>query len=555
MRPPTKYPRHPQGPSGFGESGVRKLQRGGGEYQRTRPAQDILSIKAGGFYRVIYDGMPEYITAGRFDSKAVYRDTKRHQQKFLKAIMKPSMPRPVNLGNGVYASVMTGTPEGVTQQWQFDYEARPGLTQTAYFWRTVFPSNINTGGYYAKSRLTATHEGFYAFQINDGSTYVTRTTDVIANYGIRRQQDGDTTTVFGQTFVGLGSIYNGRRDHVNRQLHDPMLYRASLYDTPAGWVMNAEDFTRPDAEFWPGYGGLLVLKDFTVVLLTEVFFRPGLYDPEEDYTPKSWIVVTPNTEDFGQFTYYDVTDALFSDQDLPATLGAGENRYYSVTSGNNYNVALSLQFARTEMTAAGDNEFLITFGQKTAAGWRQRVGHVSVGNGALNALLAYESAASSSTSTTPFWQNVVHIGGGAMLAKVVAGEPGTNHAVSFRRSMDGGQTWGGEFAPAGFDAPLLNQYFGDFTVHKPYVPDDPSKKCIVLIPSWDPDEQAYYVYSSDDLGSTWARKGQIYKPSSFQRIDTMRSGDGGGNFESLEPGPSYARKPDITLPNRYEDRQ
>jgi hypothetical protein len=163
--------------------------------------------------------------------------------------------------------------------------------------------------------------------------------------------------------------------------------------------------------------------------------------------------------------------------------------------------------------------------------------------------LTHESTDNTSTSLVEFWQDFAHLGNGVVLAKIASGIPGINHTITFRLSTDRGQTWGAAFSPSGFDAPLLNQYFGNFRVHKAADENGPGR---VLITSWNAAESRYHVYASDNNGQTWERKGKIYTPDSFLRIDAMEVGDGGGNFSFLAPGPKTELDP--ALPDRYEDR-
>jgi hypothetical protein len=103
----------------------------------------------------------------------------------------------------------------------------------------------------------------------------------------------------------------------------------------------------------------------------------------------------------------------------------------------------------------------------------------------------------------------------------------------------------------GFTAPLKNQYFGNLEVNKATKPNSIGR---VLITAWDVETSSYYVWASDDHGATWSKKGKIYKPASFMRVDSMLVGDGGGNFQTLARGPKITQSLDITLPDRYKDR-
>jgi hypothetical protein len=123
--------------------------------------------------------------------------------------------------------------------------------------------------------------------------------------------------------------------------------------------------------------------------------------------------------------------------------------------------------------------------------------------------------------------------------------------VTFKRSIDGGETWPETFSPSGFAAPLTNQFFGEFRAEKATTEYGPGR---VLINSWNPADSTYYVWASDDNGTTWERKGKIYKPQSFLRMDLVLGEAGEANFLNLLPGPVKSNELDVALPDRYKDR-
>ena len=539
-RPPCQYPRQPTGPSGFGGSGVRDLQRNGPQFQKTRPSVDTLSVKSGDFFRVVIESDPDYITSG-IDGDLVIRDTLRYQQSFKKPLTN-SIRFPISLGGGVYADVWSSIVDGTESEFDddFTYEVWPGLSQTVSFRGVTYQHEVRFGGYYSRGSLLSDYNGFYRIQPMPGQSFYRKVTDEIANYGKRPG--------IGSSAVGVATAFTGRADTVGRELHDIAVYRMNKNADNDTYLFVPSTFTREHAEFWP-IEILLVLKDYTVVLFAETFFRPGPYDPGEDYRPKFWIARCTNDAAFGTFTFIDVTESAFSGARIPSP-SSPPDQYFSALSGRQYNTDLSFTLLTAQGAAAtGNNEFVVPYTQRTDTGWRQRVVHFAAGP-TLTPTIVYESAEDPSRNAIPMWQSIVHLGDGKVLAKIIGpgGVDGINRAVTFRLSLNGGLTWGPEFSPVGFDSPLVNQYLGAFTV------DRVGENTVVLVNSWNPATQTYHVYESKDLGQTWARKGKIYKPTEFRRIDSVVAEDGGGNFQNLLPGPSRTRPPDISLPDRYKDR-
>jgi hypothetical protein len=543
MGKPCKYPRHPTGPSGFGESGVRRLQGKGGDYQRSRPSSDLLSIQSGDFSRVIIEGEPEYLSTGN-DLTLKVRDTNRYQQPF-----KPSLARigrsPVNLGGGTYATSRADFVF-IDEPLTLEYEVLPGVVQNATFRVAQYNQTVRFGGYFVRGELMANYVGFYIYQFSGTSQQVyIKAADTVANYGRREQA--------GRSAVGVGTGFAlGRYDAVGRPLSDVFLYRMSRQADNETLPLVPSAFTREEAEFWPQHP-LIVLKDYTLTLAAETHFRPGPYDPSEDYRPKFWIAATPNDEGFGTFTYTDMTPTIFAGALVPDPEGFAPIQYWSTTRGRQYGADLSatLLTLMNGIAVVGDNQFIMAWQHRMPGGWRQRVAVVSIAGGSASGVLTYESDDNTNRASVPLWQNIVHLGNGVVLAKIISGWPGTGHTVTFRRSMDGGTTWGAAFSPSGFESALLNQFYGDFIVDERLTDERPGK---VLIPAWNAATLAYHVYESRDMGSTWTRRGRIYTPNEFRRVDTILTGDGGGNFRFLVPGPSRTRPADITLPDRYKDR-
>jgi hypothetical protein len=539
--PVSKYPRQPAGPSGFGGSGVRRAQSTGGQYQRTRPDVNTLSIQSGDFSRVVVSGDPEYIANSFFFDKQM--ETQDYRMVFKKsAFVKEGI---LAAGpNGIYFTETIGDFSISTHS--HTYEVRPGVTENVTFDRETTPIQLVYDGYKKKPRTTASYTDFYTYlPLTSGNTMYFRNGDKLAYWG--------NHPVFDRS-IAVESVGNfGRVDSVGRPLADPSLVRGhenSPTNALEEYRINATTFTRANAEFmW--LVPLIVLKDFTVLILAETFFRPGVWNGTDDIRPKLWAVVTPNNGAFGTFTYTDLTASVFSGGRIPNALNDAGTLWFGTLTGRPYQYDLSRTMHTMILGATGDNEFSMAFQQRMPTGWRTRVAHVSVAGGTATGSIVHEDADTATFALSKFWQNITHLGNGVVLAKITDGAPGINKAVEFRKSMDRGLTWDAPFVPTGFDAPMLNQYFGDLRAHKAITPENTGR---VLIPSWSPADSKYHVYASDDAGSTWEKKAKIYASETFARIDSMEFGDGGGNFQLLNPGPSWGKTIDVTLPDRYKDR-
>lgn len=545
MRDPVcKYPRKPTGPSGFGESGVRRLQQTGGEFQRNRPDSTTLAVQSGDFSRVIVEGDPQYVTAASGD---IIRDTMEYRRKFMKSLASKNITGTLAFGkNGLYIS------ETITE---FDlaflgysYEVYPGQSEVVAFDRERYRVTIRYGGYRIGDKGVSTYLVYYMYlPLTPGNFMFYKVRDEVSYWGVHPTK--------GRCAVSLSISRFSRADPVNaRPLADLTLIRHTEKKQPGEFLeeyrLDPDQFTRPNAEFmW--LTRQIVLTGYTVAIFAETFFRPGPVVVGQDYVPKFWAVATPNTNQFGVLTYSDLTAGVFAGARQPTPASYAGGTYYGTTSGRAYQFDLSATMASMEIAAVADDAFVLSWQQRMPGGWRTRVARMVVSGGTVTATMANETADQATRATLEFWQSIAHLGNGVVLAKIAAGFPGTNHDIVFRLSMDGGASWGAPFNPVGFGAPLKNQFFGNFRAHKATTPESPGR---VLIPAWDTTESAYYVWASDDHGATWERKAKIYTPDAFMRVDTMILGDGGGNFLSLAPGPALTNDLDVTLPNRYKDR-
>lgn len=547
MRDPVcKYPRKPTGPSGFGESGVRRLQQFGGDYQRNRPDANTLSIQSGDFSKVIIDGVPEYVSTGRQASKTIVRDTMDFRRKFSKSLASKSIPGSLAVGsNGLYiAREVMGFDDAFLA---YSYEIYPGQSQSVNFDREQIDMRILYGGYLVGQRPVTDYSIYYMFMsLTPGNTIYLKNGDEVSYWGKHPTK--------GRCCVSLSIGNLGRADPANgRPLATLTLIRHTEVKVPGELIeeypLDPGTFTRENAEFmW--LTEQVVLKDYTVCVFAETFFRPGVATIGGDYRPKFWAVATPNNDQFGTLTYSDLTASAFPDGRIPDPTPTPVN-HYTTTAGRAYQFDLSATMFTMKIAAVANDAFVMTWQQRMPGGWRSRVARVSVSGGSVTATLVHETSDQASRTTLEYWQSVVHLGNGVVLAKITSGVPGTNYDVTFRLSTDSGASWGSPFEPSGFAAPLKNEYFGNFRAHTATTPEATGR---VLIPAWDASESAYYVWSSDNHGASWERKAKIFKPTSFLRVDTMDAADGGGNFDDLVPGPVFSKELDVTLPDRYKDR-
>ena len=542
-RPICKYPRQPTGPSGFGESGVRRLQDTGGAYQRSRPDSNTLSIQSGDFSRVIIDAVPEYLSTAIDGAVNVVRDTKSYRLKFTKSLASKNVPGTAAFGpNGLYVAI---TVEQVFSSFpDYDYEVRPGVSETVEFGSLRFNIDTIYGGFYLGKKAVTLYTFSYMYlPLIPGQSMFFKVGDEVSYWG--------KTPEFGRCCVSFSAARIGRVDFVGRQLSDIRLihHREKNDGGVTSYVLNVNDFTRDDAEFmW--LTKQVVLKNYTVVVFAETFFRPGPVDSGADYIPKFWIATTRNDDSFGGMTYSDMTAGVFSGARQPVVSTSPINHYITL-AGRQYQFDLSATMFSMRVQAVADDAFVMSWQQRMPGGWRMRVARVLVADGLATATMSYESTEAATRGAVQLWQSIVHLGNGFVLAKIVSGSQGIGLDVSFRLSSDGGSSWGSSFNPVGFSAPLKNQYFGNFRVNKALSNDETGR---VLMPAWDVDKLAYHVWASEDNGTTWEKQAKIYKPSTFLRVDTLLAGDGGGNFDDLVPGPIYSEKIDVTLPDRYKDR-
>lgn len=523
------YPKLPTGPSAMGASGSRALDRAGGAFQTKNIANGVTAYAEGDFSKVIVEDDPEYITIGVGTGEVdKILDVTKYLYPFKKSISPVSG---VSLGNGQFARCLRVYNTTLTPT-SYSYEAYTGVFQNVTIGTEVSTSGTVFGGYLTKALQRSEYPiTEVRWPITGGNLYTTATP--ICTFV------GDYKEAKNKLTITPLLLDVSRTDGIGRKLYNPALVITGSNDTPRYRIFPVS-FTRPLVEFCH----LMIAEtsnNHTIMLLAEHFFRPGEVDHMADYVPKLWLFRFPG-HDLDGGLVNNIT-SLFADAMQP-TPTAYPVLHYTPNAGNTYNTNLSETMAYMLICVLPGDVFVLFYRIRLTGGlWRSRVAKIEMAP--FSAAVVYEDVDGG------LIQSAVHIGQGQILAKRISGFPGIDKDVSLVLSSDGGATWN-EVTPVGLDAPLKNQYFGDLTVHLPYVVDPVERSATVLMPAWNTTKKAYYVYETKDHGLTWKKQGRIYKPDTFRRVDSLVADDGGGNFERLAVGPNRVRKPDITIPDRYE---
>lgn len=548
----TFYPKHLFGPSSNGSAQARALAMHGGAYQWSQRDSGTVVRQQGDFQRVLIGGV-EYVTSGRMRTggDTVSVETSRYQSPFRPGISSFGQ---INLGQGQYMAGAMG--ERSRPQLHYSYTVYAGGTFGYSEYQNRGEAYVYNTSYYGSERLLGGVNWVGSNPVSSTPTqglYLNQ--PGIAYAGAIEGPPADKVAFM--PFLAD----TGRQDGVGRMLPSPVVATWRRNGEPDTRTMNPASFTRPDAEFCE------IMKEFATdehagFIMAELFFRAEITAPGIDYRPRFWLGLAAN-KSFSSLGAANVTALAFPGGSVPTPEPAigGENprpEHYQPNSGRFYNVRLTYMMELLQLVVLPGNVVLAMFPQycgSATAGterWHARIVRMVVSAGGVTGAMVEDDPGALSSLMVPshYIQHAVHLGEGWVLAKKVYGFMGINYPVAFMLSTDGGLTWE-EFAPAGFDAELQNQYFGDFTVHEAR---DASKEApgVVLTQSWNPATQTVHVYSSADAGRTWQRRGQIAKPESFQRIDAMLAGDGGANFMRLLPGPSPLRPVDVTNPDRYK---
>lgn len=530
------YPRLPTGPSPSGAAGVRRLQSEGGEFQRTRPTVDTESKRSGDFSRATTEGA-EYITGGLNDANEYkFRSVQRYIMPFIPSIASAIR---VNMGRGRYAAWVAptfSTPSVLS----YFYTIRPGDDREYQIGRTIADRGLRVGSFYGGGPQI----GGVSFEI-----FIQQTSNVftpnVPSLILTKPADPFPESQQLAVFL-LGD--NGRVDVEGRTLQD--IFLLSFYrDQPTiERLLTTSSFTRTDAEFSP-FIPAVATKNVTYAVVAEQFFKFGEYLGSGIPADPKVFILRANNHNLDSPSISDVTTVMVEDRSLPIPTEISGDWYWLPTAGNGFAADLSAMMSSMQLVAMPDDWVLCFYrvwcNEAGDLKWRSRLVRFRF-SGSFTISRIFNEELPSDTRGV-FYQSAVHLGENWVLAKRVEGFNGINFATKLVRSTDGGLTWG-DVALNGFASPSLNQYFGDLFVHAARRDGEPG---VVLMTAWDNVDLAYFVYESKDDGTSWTRRGRIYKPDEFRRVDGMVVGDGGGNFESLAPGPNPTRPVDITILDRY----
>lgn len=530
------YPKLPTGPSALGTAQVRALQTAGGDWQRTQRDANTLALKQGEFTKVIVSGV-EYVSDGRVSPiKRRTLGTYRYIQPFIPVATQQGG---INTGRGVYfgsrrtqvlgggLATKTYTPVPLTNiNYQYrEYSSSVAVARGSFYGNFTEIAFYNHWQQFAEQGIVGGESPGFVVGLAPLS---------FAQY---------VTDPSGERVLLAPALINdGRVDVQGRILEDLSVNTVRAKGASSSVSYTTTSFTRADAEFSP-FIQIVSTGGASFILLAEKFFRAEPVTGGTDYRPKFFLFILPGNNASAPVPLE--ATGLFNNAKLPTTSFSGPTEYWSPNAGITYNRNLNIMMGIMLSVVLPSNRFLLFARQFCDDDlWHLKIIRVQWdGGGSATGNLVVNLA----DPAEPFIQSAVHLGEGWVLAKRVDGFGGIDNDVSFMRSSDGGFTWG-TFTPTGFSTPLKNQFFGDLIVQRSRKPGVSGS---VLMPAWDATSQSHYVYESRDDGATWTRRGRIYKPDEFRRVDTMVEGDGGDNFGRLTPGPDPVRPVDVTLPNRY----
>ena len=249
--------------------------------------------------------------------------------------------------------------------------------------------------------------------------------------------------------------------------------------------------------------------------------------------PVARIMYTANGGD--TWATVNTTDIMLDDMPwVPTTIA--EQRDHLVFSMAWFR-ALNMIWRTANMVAIGNGEALLTFVYP-----KRQAEAPTLASGELGFrvyLLSSTGVRRISEDVAPgaefyYYQDMAYVGQNTVLAKKTYGYPGINRNVEWVVSYYRGYTWT-TVAAAGL--PNLppnrkNQFFGNLTVIEAI--SDRYPNGLVILPAYDPEELAYFVYESADLGASWERRGVLSRTEQFFRVDQMLYDDGGGNFQRVQ---------------------
>jgi hypothetical protein len=479
----TDQPKLPNGPSAQGAAGVRAL---GGGYQ-VRYAADFVAKTRGEFSRVEATGGYPY------NSKGVYK-AGTASSAFIASSYKAKFVKTSQI------IAVLDCDFGKTASWNISWN---------YFYTY----------YTATQRVTVKGVVIDSFALR--LTVVENNTLLPPVYYIGRVKTSEGTAAL----VGTVSTKDlGRTDTNGFICADPVIHRtfilpdgtAASDETGITVPLNDEAYVSPR---WAASSAIIY-----VLLAHSHYAVSG--------TPTATApVYLCTSRDLG-YTWEHVDIAAYAFGDFP------------LTSYSQANAAVASAFMAMYVVMMDNDEALIAFPRKTAAGtYGSRVVKLS----GLTATTVYDGAPG---ALVPYPASLVFAGDNTIVMKRNLGYDGINYDTDFLVSFNRGDTWD-TYTPTGLDAPLKNQYFGDLKVDM--AANGRGRAARILMTGWNPSDLSYYVYSTVNYGLSWTRGAKITESDVFRRVDTTISGDGGGNFRTLNifSTPNSPRTVDVSVPKRY----
>lgn len=545
------YPKQPTGPSPLGTAQVRALDARGGDWQNSWRDTNTRVLKQGEFRKVITGGF-EYLSEGqvRAGGDFVPYACIRYQLPFIPAFSRGGN---VYLGRATYFQYAGEINSPVTSVYTYTISGAPARSAAYTNVRRNTLVQGEYAGFWGQQNLRGSLDYTYDDHNYPFPSYTpVRSVAPLAAY-LRKETEPADRIVFSPALT----TNTGRVDPAGRALSDLSIFVWPERADASGFTITLGS---PYVEFLP-FMPVEVTTDHAMFLVLERFFRYEVYNPVTDYRP-IFRFIRLNGKSLSLIQSFNVTSTLLPDPWLPPpspgnplSPGLEADFYSPITDGVSFvNATNTDMMALMATVTLPGNKVVIAYPAvcdvASAARYRFRVARIDVAAPSINLLVDDLVVGLPGSSPDPrrHYDNMVHLGGGWILAKEVDGWRGTDFDVRFMLSTDEGGTWN-PLTVTGLEAPLVNQYFGKFIVHASRTnTGDPG---VILLPAWSTTAQAYHVFESKDNGSSWTRRGRIARPDEFRRVDTHTAGDGGSNFNILLPGTDLLRAVDVTIPNRY----
>lgn len=521
------YPKQPTGPSALGTAQVRALDARGGDYQRSWRDSVTQILKQGEFRKVLV-GADQYICSG-FVSPTTEntRVTPNYRVFFRPSARVQRFATFAGVGRYLESDYIdVGDPLGTVVD--YDYTALPPGSQRIRVTIREITIKHMLRSFYGGSTDLVTVEHF---QYQAAATLAL----------------GFNTPAPSAPNRGVVAylVPSSRIDAAGKMLPDIAVYSLNYAGVATQVIVDHAAFADPGAEFCPRMVGDVTSSRGFIVVAEEFYKRDYFAPPASDHAPKFWLLTYPIKLFIAQPVAFDISAAVAGIRVVPLS-GTPPSTFFAADVGRGYNSDLLLtMFGLRFVVLSASVVLMICRIACEDTQWHARIARINVTTGATEVVYDLPSGLPGSF-LGPYIGSAVYLGAGRVLAKQARSYETLDADVEFLYSADGGSTWT-LFDPAGFDAPLLNQFFGEFTVELPRSADAPG---VVLITAWD--GAAYRVYESLDDGFTWSRRSAIATPTTFYPMaDTPGDEVTSINFAKLLPGPNPARAIDPALPGRH----